>query len=99
MGVSTEEEAGRNDDYERECFHRRGDQLRAAAPFDSPPSQYEKSGDDQDRNELDVPGQRADEFAAVFANHNSDGGSRAAGGEPVAPAHDESGILAEGAAR
>jgi len=99
MGVSTEEEAGRNDDHEGERFHRGGDQLRAAAPLDAAPLQDEKSDDDQHGNELDVSGQRTDKFAAVFADDDGDGGRGAAGGKPVAPADDEAGILTERAAR
>jgi|ERR1700686_970778 len=99
MSVSTEEEASRNDDHEGERFHRCSDQLRAAAPLDAAPLQNEKSDNDNDRNELDVPAKRTDEFAAVLANHNSNGGSRPTRGEPVAPADDEAGVLAERATR
>jgi len=98
MSVSPEEEAGRNDDYECKCFHRRGDQLRSAAPFYAAPLQDEKSDDNDDRNELDVSGERADQFAAVFADDDGDRGRRAAGGEPVAPPHYESRVFTQRAA-
>src|SRR5216684_4391274 len=64
-------------------YKNRNDQRNA--PFES--------GDDQ------VSAEDREERAAVFGDDDGDGGGCAAGGKPVAPADDESGVIAEGAAR
>src|SRR5260370_40510387 len=96
--MSAEKKTSRNDDYEREGLQCRGDQLRATAPLDSTPLQNEKSEDDEDGDQIDVPVESTNQFAAVLGNYDRHGRGGAAGGEPIAPAHDEAGVLAEGAA-
>jgi hypothetical protein len=71
--------------------------VTSCAP-DAAPLQDEKSDDDADGDGLDVSGQCREQRAAVFAYDDGDGGGRAAGGEPVAPADDEAGVVAHGAA-
>src|SRR5713226_2281412 len=97
--MAAEQETSGYDDDKSEGLQRRGNQLRAAAPLDAAPLQNEKSDDDEDGDQVDMAGERANEFAAVFADDDGYGGGGAAGGEPVAPAHDEAGVIAEGAAR
>src|SRR5713226_2283265 len=92
--MAAEEETSGYDDHKGEGLQRRSDQLRAAAPL-----QNEKSDDHQDSDELDVARERANEVAAVFADDDGHRGGGAAGGEPVAPADHEAGVIAEGAAR
>src|SRR5260370_37559756 len=96
--MSAKKKTSRHDDYECEGLHSRGDQLRAAAPLDSTPLQNEKSEDDEDGDQVDVPVERANQFAAVLGNDDCHGRGGPAGGEPIAPAHDEAGVFAEGAA-
>src|SRR5713226_621240 len=97
--MAAEEETSGYDDHKGEGLQRRGDQLRAAAPLDAAPLQNEKSDDHQDSDELDVARERGKKLAAVLANDDGHRGGGAAGGEPVAPAHDEAGVIAERAAR
>src|SRR5258708_15056367 len=97
--MAAEEETSGYDDHKGEGLQRRGDQLRAAAPLDAAPLQNEKSDEDEDGDQVDMAGERANEVAAVFADDDGHGGGGAAGGEPVAPADHEACVIAEGAAR
>src|SRR5258708_25734070 len=95
--MSAKKKTSRHDDYECEGLQCRGDQLRAAAPLDSTPLQNEKSEDDEDGDQVDVPVASTNQFTAVLGNYDRHGRGGAAGGEPIAPAHDEAGVFAEGA--
>src|SRR5258708_28638526 len=96
--MSAKKKTSRHDDYECEGLQCRGDQLRAAAPLDSTPLQNEKSEDDEDGDQIDVPVESTNQFAAVLGNYDRHGRGGAAGGAPIAPAHGEAGVFAEGAA-
>src|SRR5258708_32129841 len=93
--MSAKKKTSRHDDYECEGLHSRGDQLRAAAPLDSTPLQNEKSEDDEDGDQIDVPVERPNQFAAVLGTYDRHGRGGAAGGQPSAPAHHEPGRFAE----
>src|SRR5260370_5295990 len=97
--MAAEEETSGYDDHKGEGLQRRGDQLRAAAPLDAAPLQNEKSDDHQDSDELDVARERGKKLAAVLADDDCHRGGSAAGGEPVAPADHEAGVIAQGTAR
>src|SRR5258708_37874554 len=96
--MSAEKETSRHDDYKREGLQCRSGQLRATAPLDAAPLQDEEPDDDEHGDQVDMAGERANEFAAVLANDDGHGGGGAAGREPVAPSDDEAGVFAEGAA-
>ena len=93
----------RRGDKDHECagLEPSGQELRAAPPANSAPLQSAKPGNDGDGNDFQLlrPGENRKKMAAVFADNERDGCGSAASGEPVAPADDEAGVLAQSAAR
>ena len=74
--------------------------MHPAAHADAFPLQHREENDHGDSGDFDAHDAVHDreDVAHVLADHNTDGASGAAGGEPVAPADDKTRIVAEGTA-
>src|SRR5215467_10737823 len=99
VGRAAKCEAGDNQHEECGSLERGGDQLRGTSPFDAPPLQDCEAQQDNDGDGCVFAGERRKKHAGVIADDERDDGVGTARGDPVAPAHDEAGILAERATR
>src|SRR5258707_13852636 len=91
--MAAEQETSGYDDDKSEGLQRRGNQLRAAAPLDAAPLQNEKSDDDEDGDQVDMAGERANEFAAVLADDDGYGGGGSSVGQWIGPRSNDTGVL------
>src|SRR4051794_20243771 len=94
---SAEVEAGGDEEQKRQRLQQTRGVLRPPSPAHAEPLNQCKDGDDRERDRLDAA-QCGKEHERVLGDDDGDGGGRAAGGNPVAPADHESGVVAEGAA-
>ena len=96
--AATHGEAGDDHHEERQAFEDGSEVLHLAAHAYALPLQQRENHDDGDAGDFDA--QRAvhhrEEMRQIFAEDDADGAGGAAGGDPVAPAHDEAGVFAEG---
>ena len=98
--IATHGEAGDDHDEEDQTLEDGGEVLHLAAHADASPLQQGEENDRGNGSQLDAHGaiQRGENMRHVLTDDDADGAGGATGGEPVAPADDETGIIAEGAA-
>ena len=92
-----EVEAGGDQKEEGQRLQQAGHILRPPTPPHAQPLHQCENGDHRQRDDFHRP-QVRDEMNGVLADNDRDRGSGAAGRDPVAPADDESGVIAEGVA-
>src|SRR5208283_4213484 len=99
--VATESEAGNDNGKEGQGLEEGGEVLHLAAHADAFPLQHRKENDHGDSGDFDAQAaiHNREDVRHILADDDADGASGTAGGQPIAPANDESGILAERAAR
>src|SRR5208283_964422 len=94
-------EAGNDNGKEGQGLEEGGEVSHLAAHADAFPLQHRKENDHGDSGDFDAQAaiHNREDVRHILADDDADGASGTAGGQPIAPANDESGILAERAAR